>query len=229
MTLMFSIRWPRCKGNPDLALSPRGRGQRPKGAGEGSLLSFLLEGCLDRLKNTIEVFHDLVIPESEYTIPLRNKRSTALFVICAMIRVLAAINLNNKPRLKARKISDIGGERNLAAELGATQLAVADRAPKSPFGFRLVPAELTGSINRVRPLPWLSRASGHPMPRYPSPSHRFAMGPSLSHKGRGRCESATSLDEIPRRSELCERYWSAPDHSRRSLVQMQQRHSGCPG
>ena len=60
--------------------------------------------------------------------------------------MLAAVDLDNQPRLKAREVREIAVNGNLPAKLEAAELTVADDRPQFPFGGGRSLPELAGAV-----------------------------------------------------------------------------------
>ena len=81
----------------------------------------------------VEMLQDFVVPEAQDAETFGAEEGVALSVVEA-VAVLAAVDLNDQPGFEADKIEDVAAQRDLSAEFGASELAVAERTPEHGFG-----------------------------------------------------------------------------------------------
>jgi hypothetical protein len=81
----------------------------------------------------VEMLQHFVVPEAEDAETFGAEEGVALSVVEA-VAVLAAVDLNDQPGFEADKIEDVAAQRDLSAEFGAGELAVAERTPEHGFG-----------------------------------------------------------------------------------------------
>lgn len=127
----------------------------------------------DDLHHTIRVGQYRVVPEPEHLISPMLEKRCPLGILAFGLTMLAAIRLDNQPRLLRDKIRDIRPDGDLSAELDAQQVSVAQARPKTGFRRCLFLAQRAGEmavfVNGLRhrrapgfpPHP----ANGHPLPR----------------------------------------------------------------
>ena len=81
----------------------------------------------------VEMLQNLVVPEAQDAKAFGAEEGVTIKVVEA-VAVLAAVDLNDQPGFEADEIKDVAAQRDLSAEFGAGELAVADRAPEHGFG-----------------------------------------------------------------------------------------------
>jgi hypothetical protein len=79
----------------------------------------LRQGGEDCLNDSVKVFHDLVIPESDDAIALFGeiRRSSGVATKPKGVAVLLTIEFNDEPQGVIREIRNIGADRGLAPEM----------------------------------------------------------------------------------------------------------------
>ena len=87
----------------------------------------------DCVPNTFDIFHHLVIPETQDAVTMCDEPSFA-HDITSVIRVLTAVDLDNKPPLPAYKIDNIRPDRLLAHEFVSGKRPGAKVSPQLAFG-----------------------------------------------------------------------------------------------
>lgn len=65
------------------------------------------------LKNSIDIFQDVIVPKADHPIALRFQKVRPDFVSLA-VRVLAAVDFDYQPAIAAKEVADIGSDRHLA-------------------------------------------------------------------------------------------------------------------
>lgn len=97
----------------------------------------LLHNGKYRIQNSLDLIHDLGIPESNDMIALAFKKGRPLGIVtpCRILRMLAAIKLDNQTDLMTGEISEIAPDRNLAAKMRALNRNAPQLFPE--LGFRI--------------------------------------------------------------------------------------------
>ena len=72
---------------------------------------------MDYSQNRIDIVYNIVIPESQDSIPLGFKKSGSFRVVCLLFQMLAAIQLNDQFLARGAKIDHIIPYRMLVAEM----------------------------------------------------------------------------------------------------------------
>jgi hypothetical protein len=112
----------------------------------------------------IEMLQDLVVPEAQDAKAFGAKEGVTIKVVEA-VAVLAAVDLNDQPGFEADEIEDVATQWHLAAEFGAGELSVAERAPEHGLRPRRVCAHLARPVaskgfwfvaHGVGPLDWVN-------------------------------------------------------------------------
>lgn len=75
------------------------------------------------------VVEDVAVPEAQDAKALAFEPVCAFRVVQRPLRMLATVNFDNEPMLKADKVDDIRADRRLAAEATAIELTEAQMAP----------------------------------------------------------------------------------------------------
>jgi hypothetical protein len=103
--------------------------------------------------HAIAVLQHIIVPEPDHT-------KAKLFEICVpvtvgeTVRMLAAIDLDDQPRIKANEIDDIRADGMLAAKPETLKFAVPQQLPHRGFAFRWIVAHRTGKpANIMRNMP----------------------------------------------------------------------------
>jgi hypothetical protein len=87
-----------------------------------------------RLKNTVDVAQNIVIPESDDMISTFFQDSGPNRIRCGSFGVLAAIDFDDKLQVQSYKIDDVPGDRFLPFEFDAIEPAVTQSAPHQLLG-----------------------------------------------------------------------------------------------
>ena len=178
-----------------------------KGKGKASRgLAALLPRHPDRRQHAFGIPEYVVVPEPQHQIPTRFKITLACFIVVDCRRVLAAVEFDDETPLDADEVDDEWSDRLLPAKLERAKASGTQCYPQAALGVRrFAPHRLrTGQGHRRREC---HKGFWHviTVATRPSPSRRFASGPSLSHaKARER-----ALDPRPSRQRW-EREGPAP-------------------
>ena len=86
------------------------------------------------LAHAVEIAKHVIVPESYDDPTIRLEDARAFGVPYFLIHVLTAIEFDDQARLKAGEVGEIAIDGDLAAELEAVQLAIADGGPEPVFG-----------------------------------------------------------------------------------------------
>jgi hypothetical protein len=89
----------------------------------------LLERRQDHLQHAIRVLKHIVVPESEHKQTFSLEKRGASAVLRHLIRMLAAVQLNDQTALPAQEIADEWTNRHLAAEFETAEAPKPQMAP----------------------------------------------------------------------------------------------------
>lgn len=108
----------------------------------------------DRLQDTVDVRQHFVIPEPQYVQALLFQRAGSTRVARKRLRigVLPAIDFDGERGFQADEVEHVAGQRVLAAELQARELARSQVSPEQGLGVGGVGAQLAGNPHPY-PLP----------------------------------------------------------------------------
>jgi hypothetical protein len=91
-----------------------------------------------RLKNAFEnslgPLKDFVIPKSDDVKSTSRQKLRSLEIIDETLKMLPAIELDDKPCSHAHEVGDVSAERDLPSELITAHLMIAQVIPETPFG-----------------------------------------------------------------------------------------------
>ena len=76
----------------------------------------------------------IIIPVAQHLVTQRFKHRSPPRIVHRPIQMLAAIDLDDQLRLRADEVGDVAGDRHLAPEAEAVELARAQALPEMPFG-----------------------------------------------------------------------------------------------
>jgi hypothetical protein len=91
----------------------------------------------DRVEHTKGIAHDLGIPEAQDSVAALDQPRIACGVI-GTVCMLAAVGLDDQPRLAAAEIRHVGADALLPDELESGETTVAETKPEAAFGLGLV-------------------------------------------------------------------------------------------
>jgi hypothetical protein len=98
------------------------------------------------LKNTGDVFEDLIVPEADDAPSLGFEPCGAPQILRLSPTMLTAIDLDDERSLDTNKVGDVWAERDLSAEAIPTQLFLAYALPQPELRVGRVAAQTTGAI-----------------------------------------------------------------------------------
>jgi hypothetical protein len=124
--------------------SPLPGAERSRLHGDGSLLSCLCWGVLQRLPNhlhdTLGIFEHVIVPESDDAVTVAQQLDT-MQVIIFRVGMLTTVELNHEPSRRASEIGDAPTDGMLATEL-PRKAALPERVPEAPLGIGRIAAKL---------------------------------------------------------------------------------------
>ena len=88
------------------------------------------KGVPDHFEHSIDIFEYIMVPESQNNEPSRYQHVVSLGIVPRMLRVLAAIQLDNNFSGKTDEVEDVVLVRVLPSELGIVQLLPTQVLPK---------------------------------------------------------------------------------------------------
>ena len=106
------------------------------------------EGRRDYLSNTLQVRKYVVVPEAQHAIAFGLEKGSST-LIGVLSRMLTTIGFHDQPALLAHEIGNEWTDRLLPPELGAIQLAVAERGPELALGIGHFAAQALGPCERL--------------------------------------------------------------------------------
>ena len=87
--------------------------------------------------HTVDVLKHIVIPESNYLKALRLQPSSSGFIVFGLLRVLPAVEFDNKFGFESDEIHDVSSDGGLPSKLDVAKLTIANVFPQFTFGFGL--------------------------------------------------------------------------------------------
>ena len=136
------------RGESDLPLSRRERGQGGEGRNEGRSEG-RSEGRTDNLKYLVNTIDHVVIAESHNCKAIVLCPGIASGILLLTVYVARSIYLDDEPGLVTVKVSDIRANIVLTAKLSASKLTITQALPQQIFGNRLVLAKLLRSVQQL--------------------------------------------------------------------------------
>jgi hypothetical protein len=98
------------------------------------------------VEDTIHILEDIAIPESPQNDEiLSTQPSISFFIVVFLIRMLAAVDLDNQPSFETNKICNIISQWLLPAKLEPTNLPKPKPLPKQPLDLCWVPSQSSSS------------------------------------------------------------------------------------
>jgi len=91
-----------------------------------------LPDCRD---DTIQIFHNLFVGDTNHAKSLRAKPTIATLVVLGVEIMGDTVHLDDKAAIEAHKVGDEGANRTLAAELVFAKRSVAESHPKKLLAF----------------------------------------------------------------------------------------------
>ena len=123
---------------------------------------------MDFRENTLQVFQHLIVPITQHPVAAFFQPFGSPVVVAPLIRVLAAINFDDKSRVRAKEIDDVGPNRRRPAETKAADLLAAQSMPQLCLSFRrLLPKLFCMSIRHRNILYGAASAARPPTPSLP--------------------------------------------------------------
>jgi hypothetical protein len=86
----------------------------------------------NRLQDTFAILDHLVVPESKHLPPLARQISVTDMVTKAF-SVLRPVGFDNQLSANAKKVDNVGADRDLPAKLNAIQATIAQKTPEAQF------------------------------------------------------------------------------------------------
>jgi hypothetical protein len=83
----------------------------------------------DRLCDTGDILHRLVVPDANHLKSLPVQPCVASDIIVALSIVLPTVELNDDPCFQANEVDDVATDRELASKAQAVQLSKSQRTP----------------------------------------------------------------------------------------------------
>ncbi len=103
--------------------------------------------CLDdRLHHTIQIFQNIIVPESQNAKSFFSQPAITVCVVRKLIAMLPTIDFDDQTFLEANEIHDEGTEWRLPPETRPIELAAAQRPPQFSFGISHCGAQLSRVI-----------------------------------------------------------------------------------
>src|SRR5580704_3484578 len=84
----------------------------------------------NRLQNPFAILDHLVVPEAKHLPPLARQISVTDIVTKAFC-VLRAVGLDDQLSANAKKVDNVGANRNLSAKLESAQATIAQKTPEA--------------------------------------------------------------------------------------------------
>jgi hypothetical protein len=114
-------------------------GGREGDAGLRTIGGITIEHIQDPGRHTVGIAQDVVIPETQDLIAHGFEHSSPIrFISCCM---LTPVELDDQPRIRTEKISNVSVDRNLAPEFQSIEPSVSQAKPQRPLGISLVATE----------------------------------------------------------------------------------------
>jgi hypothetical protein len=101
------------------------------------------------LKHTVSILDHLVVPEAKH-LPALARQISVTDIVTKAFCVLRAVGLDDQRSPNAKKIDDVGSERDLPAKLDAIQATIAQKTPQAKLGVGRRPAHRSGAGALVR-------------------------------------------------------------------------------
>jgi hypothetical protein len=83
--------------------------------------------------DAVEIRQDLIVPNSQNSIPFALQKPASLGFLRRRAIMLAAVDFHDQPGLVADKVGNVAADRHLAAEPVARHLMRAQHLPDPPF------------------------------------------------------------------------------------------------
>jgi hypothetical protein len=96
------------------------------------------EEFLDLGQDFVGVLQHLVIPEAQDAVAARSEIRCLDFVVLRLIRMLAAIDLNDDSTFDRTEVGEVRTNRKLTAELNVAQSPASKMTPENLFSWRLL-------------------------------------------------------------------------------------------
>ena len=89
------------------------------------------------LEYAIQIFENLIVPETENAKPIGRDPLLARLVSWSFVRVLPTVYLDHEFMREAREVDRVRAHRMLASELETFEPAIPERQPELPLRIRL--------------------------------------------------------------------------------------------
>lgn len=105
-------------------------------------------GLHNSLQHGLRLLQDLVVPETYHAITSTGEEGRPSHVVLYARRVLASIEFNNQPHVRATEIDDEWTDRLLPAEVRTRDLTTTQPSPQPALGCRLIPAKPSSPFSK---------------------------------------------------------------------------------
>ena len=84
------------------------------------------------LQNPFAILQHLVVPEAKH-LPALVRQISVTDIVTKAFCVLRTVGLDNQLSANAKKVDNVGADRNLPAKLESAQAAIAQKTPEAQF------------------------------------------------------------------------------------------------